>query len=102
MLRDLRRMGFGGTAGADQFYQPRHHRDEPFVILAHPGEQLDLVASDELQPLQIVAELVQLAQRAAERTLIGREQRCGDMVELRCGVELDLSIGGDLPLQLNQ
>ena len=62
-------------AAADELDQPRHHRDKPLVILAHPGEQLDLVAGDELQPLQIVAELVELAQRAVRRPLVGREQR---------------------------
>ena len=96
------RMSLRGTANADQLDQPRHHRDKFLVILAHARKQLDLVAGDELQPLQVVAELVQLAQRAVERPLVGGEQRSGDMVELAGGIELHLAIGRDFAFQLDQ
>jgi hypothetical protein len=64
-------------------------------MLPHLRQQVDLVAGDELQPLQVVAELVELTQRSAEGVR-RRRTKPRDMVELACGIELDLPVGGDL------
>ena len=92
----------GGTAAADQLDDPRHDRDEPVVVLPNCAEQLDLVLGDELQPFEVVAELVELTQRAVQSALVRDEQRGGDAVELAGGVVLDLAVGRDLALQLDQ
>ena len=87
---------------ADELDDPRHDGDEPVVFLAHLAEQSDLVLGDELQPLEIVAELVQLAQRAVQGALVRHQQRRGDAVELARRVVLDLAVGRDLALALDQ
>ena len=92
----------GGAAGADQLHDLRDDCDEPVVVLPELAEQLDFVLGDELQPVDVVAELVELAQRARQRALVRGEQRGGDAVELARGVVLDLAIGLDLALQLDQ
>ena len=55
------------TAGADQFHDLRDDFDEPIVVLPEPAEQLDFVLGHELQSIHVVAELVELAQRARQR-----------------------------------
>ena len=101
-LLQLGLVRLGDLAAADQLDEPGHHRDKPVVILMHPGEQLNFVAGDELQPFQIVAELVELAQRAVERPLVRREEGAGNPVELARRIVLDLPVGGDLALRSDQ
>ena len=79
-----------------------HDPDEALVILADAAEQLDLVLCDELEPIEIVAELVELAQRRLERPLVRDDQRRGDAVELARGVVLELAVGRDLALELDE
>ena len=80
----------------------RDDLDELLVVLAHAAEQLDLVLGDELQAVQVVAELVELAQGGVEGAVLGDEQRGGHAVELARRVVLELAIGGDLALELHQ
>ena len=56
-------------AGAGQLDDPGHDRDEAVVIAAHPRQQLDLVAGDVLQPVQVIAELGELPQRGLQHLL---------------------------------
>ena len=58
---------FRGTAGADQFHDLRHDIREPIVVLPKPVEQLDFVLGHELQSIHVVAELIELTQRARQR-----------------------------------
>jgi hypothetical protein len=60
-LLQLRRMRFIDVPAADQLDDPRHDGDEPVVFLPDLAEQFDLVLGDELQSLEVIAELVQLA-----------------------------------------
>ena len=92
----------GDPPGAGQLHDPGHDRDEAVVVAPHPGEQLDLVAGDVLQPVQVVAELGELAQRRLEHLLVRGQQRGGDAVELCRGVVLHLAEGRDLALQPDQ
>ena len=59
-LLQLGRPRLGGTAAADQLHDLRHHRDETVVVAAELLEELDLVLGHELQPVHVVAELVEL------------------------------------------
>ena len=47
-----------------ELHDLRDDLDKPVVLLAELAEQLDLVLGDELQPIDVVAELVELAKRA--------------------------------------
>jgi hypothetical protein len=101
-LFQLRLARLVDVPAADQLDDPRHDGDEPIVLFPHLAEQLDLVLGDELEPLEVVAELVQLAQRAVQCALIRNQQRRGDAVELARGVVLHLAIGRDLAFALDQ
>ena len=91
-----------GTAGANQFHDLRDDLDEPVVVLPELAEQLDFVLGHELQPIHVVAELVELAKRARQRRLVGSEQGGGNAVELARRVMLHLAIRFDLALQLDE
>ena len=90
------------AAMPDQLDHLLHDRDKAVIFMLDPAEQLDLVLGDILQPLQVVAELVELAHRAVERAVVGNQQRRGDAVELAHRVLLDLAIGADLAFQPNE
>ena len=78
-LLQLRLARLVDVAAADQLDDPRHDGDEPVVFLPDLAEQLDFVLGDELQPLEVVAELVELAQRAVQGALVGDQaarRRC--------------------------
>ena len=92
----------GDLPGARQLHHPGHDRDEAVVVAAHPREQLDLVAGDVLQPVQVVAELGELPQRGLQHLLVRGQQRGGDAVELGGGVVLHLAERRDLALQPDQ
>ena len=79
-----------------------HDRDEAVVVGADLGEQRGLVLGDVLQPVEVVAELAELAQDPVELARVPGQQRGGDAVELARGVVLDVAVGGDLALQLDQ
>ena len=100
-LGHLHLPALGGLARPDQLDHVGHDPDEALVVLADAAEQLDLVLCDELEPIEIVAELVELAQRRLERPLVRNEQRRGDAVELARGVVLELAVGRDLALELD-
>ena len=76
--------------------------DERLVVLAHTAENLDFVLRDELQAIEVISELVELAQRRFQRSLVRYEQRRGNAVKLDRRILLDLPVGGDLALQLHQ
>jgi hypothetical protein len=101
-LRELQLPPFGGAAAPNQLHDARDDPDELVVVGPHAAEQLDLVPGDELQAVQVVAELVELAEDGVEALVLGYEQRGGHTVELACGVVLQLPVGGDLALQLHE
>jgi hypothetical protein len=98
-LRQLQLPPFGGPAPPDQLHDTRDDPDELVVVGPQAPEQLDLVPGDELQAIQVVAELVEPAEDGVEAPILGDEQRSGDTVELACRVVLQLAVGGDLALQ---
>ena len=69
-LLQLRLARLVDMPAADQLDDPGHDGDEAVVFLPDLAEQLDLVLGDELQPLEVVAELVQLAQRTVQGALV--------------------------------
>ena len=99
---DLRLAALGDLARADRLDHLRDDGNESLVVLAHPAEDLDLVLRHELQAIEVIAELIELAQRCLQRSLVGHEQRRRDAVQLRGRVVLDLPVGGDLALELHQ
>ena len=52
-----------------------HDRDETVVVGARLAEQGDLVLSDVLQAVEVVAELAELTQHGIERALVLGQQR---------------------------
>ena len=91
-----------GAAGANHLHDLRDDFDEPIVVLPELAEQLDFVLGHELQPIHVVAELVELAKRARQRRIVGSEQGGGHAVELARRVMLHLPIRFDLALQLDE
>ena len=89
-------------AGAGALHRPGHDRDEAVVVRAHARQEIDLVLGHVLQPVEVVAELAELTEDAVQLALVLRQQRRRDAVQLARGVVLDLAIGGDLALQLDQ
>jgi hypothetical protein len=65
-------------------------------------KQLGLVLGDELQPVNVVSKLIELAERTVQRAIVRGEEGRGYAVELTGGVVLDLAVGLDLALQLDQ
>ena len=61
-LRQLHRARLGRVPGADQVNDLRDDADKLAVHLPDLTEQIRLVLGDKPQPLQVVTELVQLAQ----------------------------------------
>ena len=97
-MPDLHLTALDYLARADQLNGLRHHADESFVIDLDAAEQLDLILRNELEPVEVVTELVELAERRIERPFVGQEQRRRNAIELRRRVVLDLAIRGDLAL----
>jgi len=93
---------FRDPTAPDQLHDTRDDSDELVVVGPHPAEQLDLVARDELQPIQVVAELVELSEDGVEAPVLGDEQGGGHTVELGRRVVLHLAVGGDLALQFHE
>jgi hypothetical protein len=91
-----------GTTGADQLHSARDDCDELVIVLTEPAQQLNFVLGHELQTIDVVSELVELAQCARQRPLVRRQKRGGDAVKLSRRVMLDQPIGFDLALQLDQ
>src|SRR2546428_620832 len=86
----------------DQLHDTRDDPDELVIVGPHTAEQLDLVSRDELQAIQVVAELVELAEDSVEAPVLGDEQGGGHAVELGRRVVLHLAVGGDLALQFHE
>jgi len=95
-LRELELARLDAVAGAGQFDDLGHDGGELFVIGLDPLEQIGLVLGHKLEPLEVIAEKVELAQRRIERLLVGRQQGRGDAVELGGGVVLELAVGSHL------
>lgn len=76
-----------------------HNAREPVVFLMKPIEQLEFILGDELQSIDVVAELVELAKRACERHFVGGQQNRCNAVELARRIMLHLPIGFDFSLQ---
>ena len=101
-LAQLHRARLLDLPGARALDRPGHDRDEAVVVLAHARQQIDLALGHVLQPVQVVAELAELAQDAVELALVLGQERGGDAVELARGIVLHLAVGRDLALQLDQ
>ena len=101
-MSDLQFISFGDLAAADQLDGLADHLDELIVVFAHLAEQLNLVFGDKLEPVEVVAELIQLAQRGVKGAIVVDQQRGRDAVELRRGIVLELAVSGDFSLQLDQ
>ncbi len=101
-LLQLNLARLGDIAVTDQLDDLVYDRDKPVVILFDPAEELAFVLGDELQALQIVAELVELAQRAVEAAVVIGKQGRSDPVELARRIVLNLPVGGDLALRADQ
>ena len=72
------------------------------ALLRVIAEQVNLVAGNEPQPIKVVPQLFQLAQRGVECPRL-RHQKCvGDAVELTGCVVLKLTICGDFALQVDE
>ena len=72
------------------------------VVLPDLPQQIDLVLRHVLQPVEVVAELAELAQDPVEHPLVRGQKGRGNAVQLAGGVVLHLPIGRDLALQLDQ
>ena len=94
--------GLGRLVAADQLHDFRHDRNETVVLLPELLKQLGLVLGDELQPVNVVSKLIELAERTVQRAIVRGEEGRGYAVELTGGVVLDLAVGLDLALQLDQ
>ena len=101
-LGELHFAALGRLARPDELHRVRHDLDEPLVVLPDAAQQLHLIPGHELEPVEVVAELIELPERAAERAIVRHEQGRGHVVELAGGVVLELAVGGDLPLQPHQ
>ena len=101
-LAQLHRARLLDLPGARALDRPGHDRDEAVVVRPDLGQQVDFVLGHVLQPVQVVAELAELAQDPVQLALVLGQERSGDAVELARGVVLHLAIGGDLALQLDQ
>src|SRR5262249_59932915 len=86
----------------DQLDDVSHHANEPIIVVADPPQELDLVLCHELESIEVVPELVELTQRDFEGPVIRYEQRRRHRVELGRRIVLNLSIRGNLALQLDQ
>ena len=90
---------FRRTTGTNHFDAMRDDLDKSIVVLPELAKQFDFILCHELQPIDVIAELVKLAKRARQRRLVRRKQSGGNAVELAYCVMLDLPIGFDLALQ---
>jgi hypothetical protein len=77
----------------------RDDLDKSIVVLSELAKQFDFIFCHELQPIDVIAELVKLAKGARQRLVVRRKQGRGNAVELAYRVMLDLPIGFDLSLQ---
>nr|WP_245316237.1 hypothetical protein [Mesorhizobium wenxiniae] len=80
----------------------RHPRRKPVVLLPDLAEHFRLNFGDELHAVEVVAKLIELAQRCIQHPVVLKHERGRDAVELVCRVVLDLAVGCDPALQLDQ
>ena len=97
-LGELQVPSFAGLSVSDQADRAGDDLDEFLVIGAHPRHHFDLVLGQELEPVEVVAELFELTQRRVEPAVVRLEQRGRNAVELADGVVVELPIGADLAL----
>ena len=100
-LGELHFATLGNIARPDQLHCVSHDLDEPLVFLPDAAEQLHLVPSYELEPVEVVTELIELPERTVECASVRHEEGRRYAVELTGGVVLELAVGGDLPLELH-
>src|SRR5215469_6248433 len=80
----------------------RNDLNESIVVPPETGKQFDFILCHKLKPIDVIAELVQLAKRSRQRRLVRGEQGGGNAVELTYRITLDLPIGFDLALQCDE
>ena len=96
---ELERAPLGDPSAPDHVDHPGHDVDELIVVVSNTAEQLRLVARDELHAVEIVPELIELAECRLERAFVRTQKGRRHAVELGGGIVLDLAVGGDLPLE---
>jgi hypothetical protein len=79
-----------------------HDLNELGILLLDPAEQLDLILRHELEPVEVIAKLIELAKRCFERPLIWRQESRGNAVELAGGVMLELAVSRNLAVERYQ
>ena len=103
--RSLHRLHFPRlrrATGANYFDAMRNDLNKSIVVLPEMAKQFDFILCHELEPINVIAELVQLAKGSRQRPLIRGEKGGGNAVELAYRVTLDLPIGFDLALQSDE
>src|SRR5258705_331040 len=73
---------FGDPASPDQLHGPCDHLGEGSVLRPHVGQQLDFIPGDELQPVKVVPELVELPERCLKRPLVRSQEGGRHTVQL--------------------
>jgi hypothetical protein len=91
-LSELKLLPCRGLVTEDQLDSLADHLDELIIILAHLNEKFDFVFGDKLQPVNVVAELIELSQHRVKGALVASQQRGGNAVELSSGVVLGLPV----------
>jgi hypothetical protein len=74
-LRRLQRPALPHLAVPDQPDDLGHYPDELVIFLVHLGKQLDFILRHELQPVEVIAELIELPYGCFERPVVGNQQR---------------------------
>ena len=69
-LAQLHLPRLGHLPGAGQLHRLGHDPDEAVVVLPDLAQQLDLALRHVLQPVEVVAELAELAQHAVQNPLV--------------------------------
>src|SRR5262245_40439729 len=101
-LSERELVSFANLAAADQLDRLAHHLNKLVVVFSNLTKQFDLVFGYKLKPVEIVAKLIELAQRSVERSLFRYQEGGGNTVKLGCGVVLKLALGSDFSLDLHK
>ena len=79
-----------------------HLGRELIVVLSDLAEEIRFFVGDKLHAVEVIAELSELTERSIEHPVVLKQERGRDAVELARRVVLNLMIGCDLALQLDQ
>ena len=90
-----------GFSLADQVHDTADDLDEFLIIRTHLRHHFHLILGDELQAVEVVAELLELTQRCVKAAILCLQHRRGNAIKLTDGIVIELAVGGDLALQLH-